>query len=488
MNRISRRRLLTAGAAAGMLVATGLPVQALPKRGGTLRLGLSGASGIETWDSRSHSNTFMIMAAHGAVFETLTQVSASGELVGELAVSWEGSNDAKLWTFKLRDGVVFHNGTPFTAQDVVASLELHQGGASPASPIVDQIAHMTVVSDHEVQLELVAPNIDLPFLLSDYHLCIYPAGQMAEALEKGIGTGLYRVDRFKAGEHVALERVKSHYKDGKEGWFDFVDLRAINNADERLAALQSGKVHVINDVPYGEVESIQQIGGVDLFETSGNQHLAIGLVNPKFEDNELSSAVKTLIDRSGFVAHYLNGRGVAGFDSPIGPANQFFCSDLACQSDDIAQAAKALRDAGLNRLSISGESAEQIARALSSPELDVHAVSGTADLKITKWAGRTTEDWMFSMGYQTGAAWNDALWDDASFQQKLLQARSELRGDKRSELYRDMQRQISAEGRTLVPAFSNFIGAKRANLVNSGQLGNVMEMDSGRLIERWWFA
>lgn len=93
MTRISRRGLLKTGAAAGVLAASGLPLRA-QQRGGTLRLGLAGANTSDSWDSRTHSDSYMIMASHGAVFDCLTEVAANGELVGELAESWEASADA----------------------------------------------------------------------------------------------------------------------------------------------------------------------------------------------------------------------------------------------------------------------------------------------------------------------------------------------------------------------------------------------------------
>ena len=95
MTRISRRGLLKTGAAAGVLAATGMPAVAMPKRGGTLRLGLAGANTSDSWDSRTHSDSYMIMCAHGAVFDTLTQVAADGQLIGELAESWEASSQTR---------------------------------------------------------------------------------------------------------------------------------------------------------------------------------------------------------------------------------------------------------------------------------------------------------------------------------------------------------------------------------------------------------
>ena len=112
------------------------------------------------------------MTAHGAVFDTLTQVAADGQLIGELAESWEATPDAKTWTFKLRKGVTFHNGKAFGADDVMESLNMHvaEGAKSAAKPIVSAITEMNKISDHELSLTLAAGNADFPFLLSDYHI------------------------------------------------------------------------------------------------------------------------------------------------------------------------------------------------------------------------------------------------------------------------------------------------------------------------------
>ncbi|MEM6465696.1 MAG: ABC transporter substrate-binding protein, partial [Pseudomonadota bacterium] len=138
---LDRRGLLKTGAAAGVLAASGLPLRAQPKSGGTLRLGLAGANTSDSWDGRTHSDTFMILMGHGTVFDCLTEVAADGSLKGELAESWEASPDAKVWTFNLRQGVTFHNGKPFGADDVIESLKLHtaEDAKSAAKPIVEAI-------------------------------------------------------------------------------------------------------------------------------------------------------------------------------------------------------------------------------------------------------------------------------------------------------------------------------------------------------------
>ena len=128
---ISRRGLLTSGALAGVLAATGVPLQAQPNRGGTLRLGLE--SNGSSWDARQVFDPLMRVAAQGCVFDCLTEVTAQGQLVGELAESWEGSVDATVWTFTLRSDVTFHNGRPFGADDVVESLTFYQRSKESAA-------------------------------------------------------------------------------------------------------------------------------------------------------------------------------------------------------------------------------------------------------------------------------------------------------------------------------------------------------------------
>ena len=178
---ISRRTALKTAAAAGALSVTGMPAMAAPKHGGTYRIGMSGGNTSDTWDSRTHSDSFMINMGAGCVFETLTEVSSAGELVGELAESWEASPDAKIWTFNLRKGVKFHNGKSFGADDVIASMNMHveEGAKSAAKPIVASVEEMKKLSDHQVQFTLKSGSADFPYLVSDYHICMFPAGQIA---------------------------------------------------------------------------------------------------------------------------------------------------------------------------------------------------------------------------------------------------------------------------------------------------------------------
>ncbi|WP_147126593.1 ABC transporter substrate-binding protein [Shimia ponticola] len=515
MTNLSRRGLLKAGAAAGVLTATGAVAGGHgPKRGGTAKIGLAGANTSDSWDGRTHSDSYMIVTAHGCVFDCLTEVAADGTLVGELAESWEASADAKTWTFKLRQGVTFHNGKPFSADDVIESLNLHtaEGAKSAAKPIVSAITEMKKMDDHTIEFTLAAGNADFPFLLSDYHILMYPAGQIEEAIANGIGTGLYKVETFEPGVRTIVSRVDSHYKDGSAGWFDSIEFTAINDSTARMNALMTGQIDAANRVDFKTEPLMRANPNITIFEVTGNQHYTFPMltnVSP-FDDMAVRKALKHAINRQEMVDKILLGHGAVGNDHPIGPANQYFASDIAQNSYDPDMAKKILADAGLSDVSVqlsasdaaftgAVDAAQLYQASAKEAGINIEVVQEPADgywsnvwLKkpwcACYWSGRATEDWMFSTAYETGVPWNDTQWENARFQELLLQGRAELDTTKRSEIYTEMQMIMSEEGGTVVPMYANYVDAHSNKLANSGTIGNLWQMDSSRIAERWWMA
>ena len=514
MSQLSRRGLLKSGAAAGIIAATGLPAKAAAKRGGTLRLGLSGANTSDSWDGRTHSDHFMIHMGHGTVFDCLTEISASGELIGELAESWEASADAKTWTFNLRKGVKFHNGKSFGVDDVIESLNMHtaEGAKSAAKPIVAAISEMKKLGEHQIQFVLEAGNADFPFLLSDYHIMMFPAGMVDEAIAKGIGTGLYRVVSFDPGVRCVLARVDSHYKDGRAGWFDGIEAIAINDASARMNALMTGQVDAVSKVDYKTEPLMRANPNVNIFDVTGNMHYTFPMLTNQapFDDINVRKALKYSLNRQEMVDKILQGHGAAGNDHPIGPANQYLAKDIPQLELDIDKAKFHLKAAGLTELNLdmsassaafngAVDGAQLYQASAKAAGININVVQEPADgywsnvwLKkgwcASYWSGRVTEDWMFSTSWASGVPWNESHWENARFQELLISARAELDSDKRREQYGEMQMLASAEGGVIIPMFANFVDAASSKLAHGPDIGNVWMMDSSRLTERWWFA
>jgi len=514
MTNLTRRGLMQSGAALSLLAASGLPAMAAPKRGGKLRLGLNGANTSDSWDGRTQSDAFMINISQGAVFNCLTEVMADGELAGELAESWSATADAKTWTFKLRKGVTFHNGKAFGADDVIASLNLHvaKGAKSAAKPIVSAITEMKKLSDHEIRFTLKSGNADFPFLLSDYHLLMYPAGQIEEAIAKGIGTGPYRVVSFNPGVRFVGKRVASHFRDGAAGWFDEVEVIAINDASARMNALMTSLVDAVNRVDFKTLPLMKMNPEINIIEVTGNQQYTFPMLTKTapFDNVHVRQALKYGVKRQEMVDKILLGHGRVGNDTPIGPANRYMAKDLPQLAYDPDKAKFHLKKAGFSSLKVNlsasdaafngAVDAAQLYQASTKPiGIDINVVQEPADgywsnvwLKkpwcASYWSGRPTADWMFSVEYATGVPWNDSQWDDPRFEKLLLEGRTELDTTKRAAIYHEMQAILSTRGGVIIPMFANYVDAASTRLAHGPKIGNNYQLDGSRIIERWWFA
>lgn len=223
MTRIDRRALFTSGAAAALLAATGLAPERSPRAGGVLRLAVPREDGS------------LEAVARGAVHDSLTEIGPDGVLRGELAAGWSGDPAARIWTFDLREGVRFHDGRDLDAADAVASL---------AAQDVPGLARIEAEGPLRLRLELTRGNPDLPYLLAAGDRIIAPEGAVDAPLTQAVGTGVYEVVRAQAGRNFLGRRVEGHYRAGRAGWADRVEVVVIPDAKIRAEALRDGFVDV----------------------------------------------------------------------------------------------------------------------------------------------------------------------------------------------------------------------------------------------------
>jgi len=104
------------------------------------------------------------------------------------------------------------------------------------------------------------------------------------------------------------------------------------------------------------------------------------------------------------------------------------------------------------------------------------------------WAGRPTEDWMFSQVYAKGAAWNDTHWQSERFNQLLLEARAELDTSKRRAMYHEMQQLVRDDGGAIIPMYANYVDARSKKIARGSAIGSNFDLDGWKCIERWWMA
>ena len=512
---ISRRGVLHGATALGTAALVG-PLgagraAAQPKRGGMLRIGMAHGNTNDNYDPGTWTHQFVQVfgtARHGF----LTEVAADGNLVGELAESWEASDDALTWTFKIREGVTYHSGKDVTPEDVIASINHHRGeqSTSAAKPFVDPITDMTVDGPY-LRVTLSSGNADFPFIMSDYHLPIMPSVDGKIDPMSSDGAGAYVAKEYNPGVRAAMERNPNYWKSDR-AHVDAVELLTILDPAARQAALMTGDVDVIDQVDLKTSSFLQRAPNVKILATTGTQHYTFAMDTraAPFSDNNVRLALKHAIDREELVEKILFGYGEVGNDHPIGRSNRYFAGDLEQNSYDPDKAKFYLREAGLDSLNVSLSAADAAfggavdagllyADKAAAAGININVVREVNDgywsevwmkkpFVSVYWGGRPTEDWMFTTAYASGAPWNDSFWEHTRFNELLEAARPELDEERRRSMYREMQDIVRTEGGVVIPMFASFVMAHRDNVGTPETVGANWGLDGFRACERWWLT
>ncbi len=508
---VSRREFMAGASALGVATAFGPSAMAAPKKGGHFRLGLGHGSTTDSNDPATFENLYsQVLGA--ASRNNLTEVDQNGKLVPELAESYEASPDAKTWTFKLRQGVEFHNGKTMDSGDVIASINHHRGkdSKSAAKKLLEPIVEMKADGKNTVVIKLADGNADFPFIISDYHIAIMPASGDGVEWKSGIGTGAMVQKSYEPGVRASLERNPNFFKSGM-GHFDSAEMITIADGAARQNALTTGEIDAMDRVDLKTAHLLARRKGIKILETSGNQHYTFTMRcdTPPFDNNDVRMALKYAIDRNAIIKTVLKGHGALGNDHPIGTSNPYHAGALAQRAYDPDKAKHHLKKAGLSNLKVDLSAADAaFGGAVDAAILyKEHASAAGIDINVVRepndgywsnvwmkkpwcavyWGGRPTADWMFSTAYAADAAWNDSFWKNDKFNQLLLAARAELDEKKRGDMYVEMQTIVSDDGGVLIPMFANYVMALN-DKVQHGPVAANWSMDGFKAIERWWFG
>ena len=513
---LSRRQFMTRATSLGLTVAlasslASTAVKAQAKKGGHLRVGVGHGSTTDSLDPATYENSW-ISGVDYAIHNHLAEVSANGDLVPELAESWEASDDAASWRFKIRKGVKFHNGKTLDADDVVASINHHRGEdtKSAAKPLVEPIIDIVAEGKDTVVITLEGGNADFPFIISDYHFAIMPAKDGVVDWQSGTGAGGYKLENFDPGVRADFKRNPNYWKPGA-AHFDSSELLSIADVTARTNALTTGEIDVMDRVDIKTLHLLKRNKNIRIDETTGYAHytFAMRTDTPPFDDNNVRMALKLSLDREALLRNVLRGHGAIGNDHPISLANRYHAGDLPQHSYDPDKAKWYLKQSGLSSLSVDLSAADAaFTGAVDAAVLyREHAAKAGIDINVVRepndgywsavwmkkpwsavyWGGRSTEDNMFSTAYAAGADWNDSFWTHDRFNKLLVQARAELDDAKRREMYAEMQGIVSNEGGVVVPMFNNYVFAMSTKVEHGTMAGNG-DLDGGKYMERWWFA
>ena len=251
---------------------------------------------------------------YGLFHDTLLQTGHSGELEPVLATSYD--NDGLAWRFSLREGVVFHDGTTMTADDVVYSFGRLLDPANEASNFGQDLQRFVsgIEATGAMEVTITTHNLDplLPLRVASYWASIVPA-EATEAMDEGarmsapLGAGPYKVVEFVSGDRMVLER-HDEYWGGRPAASEIV-LRFITEDATRIAALQSGDVDLITQVPVDQIETLHSADGLMVASALTDLHMAVNFntVKGPTADVNIRRAMSLAIDRELIVQELWQG-------------------------------------------------------------------------------------------------------------------------------------------------------------------------------------
>jgi len=284
--------------------------------------------------------------------DTLTFSSSTG-LRPALAESWESNADGTQWTFTLREGAMYSDGTPVTAADVVATFEgiatgnaasaLGTGALSPGGTVA--------VDDRTVQFNLDAPVGAFPFIVSsdNYNAIILPTSFWDEYAEGSyessfIGTGPFMVDEFTPGQGATLVRNDNYW--GPTAVPDRVEVTFFADESAMIAAFQEGRLDVIPSfsAAIGQALLNDPDAQVDVIPTAEHRQVHMNTQEGLFADKRVRQALALAINRQSLLDGLISGFGDLGNDHPIAPFFAVFNPDAVAQKEEDLDTANALID------------------------------------------------------------------------------------------------------------------------------------------------
>lgn len=355
---LTRRHLLaTAGAVTLLSLAEARAQGVAPKAGGTLTTVITPEPPLLVPGVNNQGPTLIVSSK---IYQGLISYAPDLTPQPALAKSWELSDDKLTYTFHLQPNVMFHDGQPMTADDVIFSImKFHMELAPRARGVFQKIKAAEAPDPQTVKLTLDSPFE--PFLLMfDVTTCAIVPKHLYDgtdyrnnpANQHPVGTGPFAFDAWQRGSFIRLKKFADYWKPGQP-YLDQLIYRIVPDSQSRALALETGQVQMtqFNDIEPFDVPRFQQLPTV-MVETKGWEYFAplmwLDLNNrvKPLDDVRVRQAISHALDRDFIVKRLWFGVGKPA-TSPIASATRYHDPDAKLQAYDLEAAAKLLDDAGL---------------------------------------------------------------------------------------------------------------------------------------------
>lgn len=510
---LSRRQLVLGAAAMGLFAACGpdtAPAPAArgtntaangtPRYGGTLRVGIVGGTNDIVDGQRVVAKPDMARLVAGweplATYDEAFNVTFDGGLAEDVEMK---ATDH--YVIRLRDGVEFHDGKPFGADDVVYSMRRAidpQLGINPVLATLLAPSGVTKLDDRTVEVQLLQGAVTFLDTLALFAFGMVPDGYSA-ADPVQIGTGPFKLVDFTAGSQSIHVRHDNYWQDGRP-YLDRVEIIDFSDSTALLSALQADQVDCAVDVPFAQSRTVTANRGLRLLESVGGTWLPLTMAvdQPPFDDVRVRRAFRLIVDRDEMVERVLAGHGRVANDlyAPLDPS---YASDLPQRRQDLGEARALLAAAGHVGLEVDLYAPNDVAGLADAAAVFSDHAKG-AGVTVNVHVLPSSEYWgadyckrTFATGFWgtrsylpqvplsslRTAVFPETHWppEGSAFADRYLEAVGTADDAERHRIVRAMQEEEYHDGGNIIAFFSNLVDAHRASVHGLESRPNVLNLD-----------
>ncbi len=395
-----------------------------PAAGGDLVYALP--SDIVSFDPHTTRETVSGMV-NSQIFDYLTILTPDGSVEGELAKSWEVSDDELTWTFTLQEGVMFHDGTELNAAAIKLNLDrvLNPDNALPASRLLKGITEVNVVDDTTLEIVTEAPLGALLFHLSHYSLgMISPAALESmspeELAQNPVGSGPFKFVSYTPNESIVLERNDDYW--GTVPALDTVTFKPVPEPASRSVLIETGEADVVTKLAPQDVDFLKELDGmrVDVIPFTRVVFIHMNGTKAPFDNVKVRQALSWAVDRESIVSNILNDLAVVA-TGPLGNGVSMY-SPTDNYGYDPDKARDLLAEAGYadgftTKMWVPQGRYQGAEEAAQAVQAQLAEVGVTVELEVVEWStllqnirkGPDEAEWeMLLLGF--APATNDADW------------------------------------------------------------------------------
>lgn len=414
------------------------------KAGGTFRIAMAELTGaldpVTMYDAGA-------IAVAQQIAEYLMWVDPDGKLRPVLAEKWSADPTARTWTFSIRQGVSFNDGTPLTADDVVASIKRLADPKSQSAALSSfsgllSAGNIEKKDDLTVVFHLDAPFADFPYFVSsaNYNTLILPKGYAGNLQKVPVGTGPFTLTSLKAKQNAKLAKNPKYWAQGLPH-LDGVQVGFFADIQAQVLALQGGEYDAMLLTPPQLAQPLTASGNFDLLQTpaAGWYELHMRTDQDPWKDKRVRQAVAYAIDRPALLQTLRQGKGEVGADHVFAPSMAIH-PDVPGRQQDLAKAKALLAAAGKGNgfsVTLTTENSESVPNLAVLFKNDLKKIGIDVTIKVISqaayygsgsnqpwlevnfglvdWANRYVPSQFFVPAFTSTGIWNSAHWKNPQF-------------------------------------------------------------------------